>query len=242
MTKAETDRVKKEDIDKLDAFSAMALENPADKSSTPAHLALTVKVALARLYYPVSFEKLESPHDDPQLCSAWRTFEKRAGLTVDGVLTIRELGRLIGASDKATETNIVLPPRSVQGYSDYVMAQGTWAMQGEAIAWPINHSNIWCSKSDRTCVEFSVNLSGGSDDGSPAYMNSNVEHYDVKVWTAEQVEAVSEALCAETRLTINTKSKSAFSVTAPLAGKPACREFDTKIGLPTENRPPSLRG
>ncbi len=239
VTKAETERMKKEEIEQLDAFSAFALESPDDKSNTPENLALVVKMALARLYYPVSLERLGTPHDDPQLCSAWRKFESSAGINVDGVVTIAELGRLVGAADKATETNIVLPMRSVIAYPDYVSVQGTWVMQGETIAWPINHSNITCSKSDRTCVEFSVNLSGGADDGSPALLNSNVEHYDLRVWTAEQVEAVSEALCAETRLTINTKSKTAFSVTAPL-DKPSCREFQSKAGLPTQKRPPRL--
>lgn len=233
----QVDALNAADSEKLDVFALLATQ-PTKEAWSPETAVFMVKSALARLYYTVSFERLAHPSEDSQFCSELVAFERAAQLTPDGTLSLGEFTRLMTLSATATETNLVLPAKLVIGDgSSYVSAEGTWVMKDEKIAWPINHSQIWCWRQERSCSESSSTVSSGTDtDGSPSYVNSSETRYDITSWTAEKIEARSEALCAETKLTLNVKTKAVFSVTSQL-DKPTCLGANGERLVPLSNPP-----
>jgi hypothetical protein len=82
-------------INDLDFFVLMAATAEAEtRNETIAGSVLLVKYYLHRLFYLVSFDKVLHPANDPEFYTALATFERRAGLKVDGKFTVSESARL----------------------------------------------------------------------------------------------------------------------------------------------------
>jgi hypothetical protein len=200
---------------KLDVFVVMAaaMNDDTKRANHIAGTALLIKYDLHRLFYPVDFDVAKHPVEDPAFYTALSTFERRAGLEVDGVFTIDEFSRLgfLASLEGERRTHSIFHVVSVT--DQFASAQGTWTIQGEAIAYPVNKSEIHCWRFSRTCSVFTANLDVRREERSGSTLLTNVDHYDVSQWTSNEVEAVSTSSCRRTTITLNAATKQAYEVT-----------------------------
>ena len=190
LTTDDLEKVDEAAIDEIDVFvlmSSAALEAGSDtaKAASDRDEALTAvvlmtKYLLHQLFYEVSFDTNLHPADDPRFYNALVMFEQNAGLSVDGTFSFAEFGRLSYLAGLETEQRITLPFKFVRGNgSTYVTATGTWVLQGEQIAYPLNTSEITCRRSDGLCVDFHVDVhmpTSASPGSFPYGMSSERAH------------------------------------------------------------------
>lgn len=238
----ESDSAKREAFfDDLDFFVLMASAGKSEEQEkSKAAAVLTVKYFLHKLFYAVSFEKTSHPSEDPDFYHALATFERRAGLKVDGRFTVNESSRLQYLASLEGEPQIRTIFKLVNGSGTYASAEGTWVIQGERIAYPVNRAQIQCWRSDRTCVVYTANVSmpegRQSDIGGPLLM-TDVEHYDVAEWGAVEVRARTTTICRQIILTVNWAAKQAFTVATDLS-----KEGCPTLGPLTKPRVTTLEG
>ena len=93
----ESDSAKMDEfVNNLDVFVVMAVTNKGKaRSEAVAASALMAKYYLHRLFYEVSFDKALHPAEDPPFYTALATFERGAGLNVDGKFTLGEFTHLV---------------------------------------------------------------------------------------------------------------------------------------------------
>ena len=228
LTTDDLEKVDEAAIDEIDVFvlmSSAALEAGSDtaKAASDRDEALTAvvlmtKYLLHQLFYEVSFDTNLHPADDPRFYNALVMFEQNAGLSVDGTFSFAEFGRLSYLAGLETEQRITLPFKFVRGNgSTYVTATGTWVLQGEQIAYPLNTSEITCRRSDGLCVDFhvDVHMPTSASPGLPQIMPI-IDYYDITNWTPTEVRAVSRMGCRQNVLTINISTETVHTVNTDL--------------------------
>lgn len=191
--------------------------------------------ALARLSY---FD----PIPEQQLREAVRKFQRDIGQPQTGELTFGQFEQLQLRSARVTESTISL--LSSGGWDElnvfnfqntYVATEGTWAIEGEQIAFPVNHAKIVCQKSEGTCevqqVEVQlpslevVGRSAFSD--NPMVFHPDVATFKIVSWSASEVISQAEGQCRTTLMTINVMNNEVFQVTRNSGGE--CSFGDTKF-------------
>ena len=111
------------------------------------------------------------------------------------------------------------PPRpGAVDLGQYASASGTWTLQADTIAYPVNRTEIWCWRPDLTCSIFTANVALPREDGlaGTATLLTDVQHYDVTRWTASEVQARARSDCRQTVVTINGETKQVYEVTTDL--------------------------
>ena len=93
-------------------------------------------------------------------------------------------------------------------------------IQGEAIAYPVNRSQIACWRSDRTCAVFTANVAlpgGRKDDVSGPLLMTDVEYYDILEWSKSEVRARTASSCRQNVLTVNWATNQVHTVATDIA-------------------------
>jgi hypothetical protein len=184
---------------------------------------LMVKVKLHQLFYDVDLNTLKHPAEDPAFYSALVAFEQKAGLAVDGRFTAKEWDRLAQAARLGNEEEVWLPMKVVAaGGPGYATATGTWVMQGDKLAYPVNTVSIECSRSERQCVthDTSIQIPSETDSASSSLLVfTNTDYYDVVDWSPEEIRALTKSSCRQTVLTIQPVTKTVFLTTTDLTEK-----------------------
>lgn len=205
----------------LDFFVLMAATAKGEsRSDTIAGSVLLVKYYLHRLFYSVSFDKVLHPADDPEFYTTLAKFERRAGLNVDGKFTVGESTRLRFLADVESEPEIRTTRRLVNGSDTYASAEGTWVLQGEDIAYPVNRSQIQCWRADGRCIVFTANLAlpgGRQDDASGFLLMTDVEYYDIVEWGRNQMQARTSSSCRQITLTVNWATEQVHTVATDIS-------------------------
>ena len=203
----------------LDFFVMAAAALPDEtRADTVAGSVLMVKYNLHRLYYDVSFDKTAHPAEDPEFYRTLATFEQRAGLNVDGMFTLGEYTRLAFLAEVESEPAIRTSIKFVTGGDSYASAKGTWALQGERIAYPVNRSNVVCWRADGSCTVFTANvLLPDRDRVSGLLLMTDSTYYDIVGWTESQVVARSSTSCRQTTLTVNWKAEQVHMVSTDVS-------------------------
>lgn len=173
--------------------------------------------ALADLYYPIDLRMPLEPLTDPETVEAVRAFEQKSGGTVDGSLSMAELGSLsrLATLSRLTSISPGVGDVQVQTYGpplNSIYASGTWSMPD--IAAPLNFSKIRCRPDSGTCEDASVTISAPSTGLQPGGLNldsyivsTNTETYEIQSWKDGILDAVTSSSCRRVRLTINTITK-----------------------------------
>ncbi|ODS56472.1 MAG: hypothetical protein ABS36_08810 [Acidobacteria bacterium SCN 69-37] len=162
-------------------------------------VASALALMLSSLHYDVRLDNVSSPSEDARLCQAWREFESTAGLKTDGIVTFSEMGRLGELVDQLSAKSVTMPTKFLSDSGDGIFVTGTWVMQGDQIADPLNANEILCDRS--SCTEHSARLIGGTT----LMMDSRA--FRVTRWTNEEVEATSGTACRIVRLLINRRTQ-----------------------------------
>lgn len=190
---------------------------------------LLVKHALHRLFYPVSFDKTQHPADDVDFYRTLVTFERRAGLQVDGKFTVSEWQRLNFLASIEDEPEMSAGLKLVYGSENYAKAEGTLVIQDDRISNPVNRAEIMCSRAERRCDLFMAEVAlweGGRSDSKQPQLTTYIEHYDVSEWTKEELRAKTTTACRQIVLTVNWVTDQVHSVATDL----------TKEGCPVTGR------
>lgn len=210
------DAAKAQEMDIFVGFAADA-EDDAARSKKLAAAVLMTKYYLHQLFYPVNLETTEHPADDPDFYAALVSFERRAGLAVDGKFTVAEFSKLAHLATLEHETEIFTTFKIVSVSDPSASAEGTWTLQGDTIAYPVNRAQIRCWRSDRSCTVFTANITLPREDGAgSATLLTDVQYYDVTRWTATEVQAATQSICRQTVLTINGDTKQVYEVSTDL--------------------------
>jgi hypothetical protein len=215
----DNDEAKARETDVFVAMAAGASDDASRRKDVTAAVLLT-KYYLHQLFYPVNLEKTIHPADDPEFYATLSDFERRAGLAVDGKFTFAEFSRLAYLASVETETEISTITKFVHVDNAYASATGTWTMQADTIADPVNRSEIRCSRFDSTCTVFTASVLlpsekdlGGSKGG---LLTTDVQYYDVTRWTPGEVQALAKSECRQTTLTMNAETQQVYEVTTDL--------------------------
>lgn len=172
--------------------------------------------ALSGLYYPEAEEGIKQ-------------FQTDIDAEPTGELTIGQVEELQRRYTRTRDTKVytggfgdALTIIRIQGY---LQVKGTWILEDENIAYPINTSKITCDRTRRECeVTQAEVIVPAIDDSDDSYMlNVDSNTYSVVSWDASEVVARDSGTCRTSILTINSNSKEVFEVTRNNETK-ECRE------------------
>jgi hypothetical protein len=82
----------------------------------------------------------------------------------------------------------------------FIAANGTWTIESQGHAFPLNTSEIRCVKSDGLCYAAEARVSDG-------YLTAGLELYDIKKWDSTTLEFVTEAACVTYAYVINRSTE-----------------------------------
>jgi peptidoglycan hydrolase-like protein with peptidoglycan-binding domain len=192
----------------------------------PFHLVLTklgvydesafiVPVMLQGLYYPDSEEGIKQ-------------FQQDIGELESGKLTFGQVGEMKRRWTRFHDNEVhALGPDEILIYASdgWASVKGTWMLEGEEIAYPINQSEITCRRDLATCLSIQANVivPGVDKDNQDYYLSVNSETYDIISWTTGEIVARLADQCRIVLLTLNMHSNEVFEITSN-GETEACRE------------------
>jgi hypothetical protein len=152
--------------------------------------------------------------------AAVRKFQHDIDAAQTGELTFGQLMELGRRSLRVKENEIalsLLEPK-IHKFDDWVLvSNGTWIIEGDTIARPINTSTIRCYRDYGTCFEASVYMEVPTFDDVDAdtayYPDLTFETYHIIKWTDAEVVAETESDCRVSTLSLNVKSNEVLEVT-----------------------------
>jgi len=173
---------------------------------------------------------------DSQLRQAIKRFQRDIGQEQTGDLTVGQSEILnkrfkIVSGSKITISGDWDKLSFFKYESGYVSVSGTWVMDNDQLAYPINHSRIECTKSEETCVIHNVDIQIPSLDDKKSFFGDDYtvyqqipDTYKILSWSASEIVFESPAACRTVQMTINTSTKEVFQVTRNSGG-------DCKLGI-----------
>jgi hypothetical protein len=212
------DRLSKEDFDKLTPeqrkpFPALEVMQKFDSQFAAAERAF-VPLLLRDLGY--GFREAFTGTDE-QL-QRWVTqFQHDIGEPETGVLTFGQMDILGHRADAVGTQNvrISLPVGAQDGpivtvNDDFASAEGTWVIEGDQIAWPLNIATYQCSRKSGYCTESDVYI----DNQSAPFYSVFTEQDTVPItsWKDQKVVLTTEATCRNITVTINARAKEVYEI------------------------------
>lgn len=103
-------------------------------------------------------------------------------------------------------------PVSLYGYSlfvdfwdrGYVSAEGTWVIENEKHAFPLNTSSITCSRETGFCTDSSARVQTGTGTAS---LNVEAETHQITKWDNDTLTYTTDTRCVDYVYTINRATK-----------------------------------
>ncbi|MDX6806439.1 hypothetical protein [Terrihabitans rhizophilus] len=170
-----------------------------------------VSMALSRLYYGMSVPMMPFETYVP---IAVREFQQDIGATADGLIKAREFDDLISRANRVNRDASPIFPSTEQKISisgDLATFGGTWIIEGEKHAFPVNYSLYKCWKSRALCdVSEGIVYRPAGPSGT---MNITSETWKVIKWDAAEILMESSAACRVTTISANIASKEVFQMT-----------------------------
>ncbi len=197
-------------------FAAIFSENGSDENAkkiTVLFSDIIPRLGLAMLLYQFTDVK-----------DGIRQFQQDLGEKVTGELTLRQIGELGKRKARLYETPVNLPTfTKINIYSDdgYVSTEGTWVLEGEQIAWPIQTTKITCRRDTRECVEITARLTvpGVDEDGDSYMLHVDSRSWSVLSWDSNQIIARDPGRCRTAVLTVGLQSQEVYEITSNNEGK-----------------------
>jgi hypothetical protein len=131
-------------------------------------------------------------------------------------------------------------------YEDYAGAEGTWMIEGDQIANPVNTSKIECDRAARTCtvIQADVSVPGLDDDDDSYWIGLTTVPYEVISWSEDEIIArglggLAGTRCRTTLLTLSAKSNEVYEITRN-ANEEGCQLGDV-LSLPPLEAPQIAR-
>ena len=174
---------------------------------------LMLTMPLRDLYYTPYIE------GEDDIRKAVSVFQRDIGTKVTGELTMGEYEELNRRYVRRHDTPIYASTyTNVSRFEDYsVTATGTWIIENDQIAYPVNTAEIQCYKERKTCqlIQASVVVPSLDSSDNSFSLTLDTQTYEIISWTENEV--VSRPFrtdqCRSTVLTINTAAKEVYEIT-----------------------------
>ncbi|WP_033070127.1 hypothetical protein [Thalassospira australica] len=212
-----------------DVFAKIAEEKKL--SSSFFDTALIINLSKLLFFEPSEEQKIQ----------AVKAFQKSIGNKADGVLTMGQFEELGRRATRSTDTPVYPSTfgEDIRVYieTDFAIAEGTWIIEGQRIAYPINHSKITCRKYSGVCEVVQADVAVPNlDENSNSYsLHLSTENYEVISWSMDEVVSQSVGECRKTLMTMSKSSGEVFQVTSNV-GKEGC-EIGGLLALPQLETP-----
>lgn len=219
-------------------FAKMADESE-DFSASPEMITLLLSLPLRELFY------LAPPmqHNERDYLSAVRDFQSDIGVEQTGELTIGQYSELSRMFTRRRDTPIYAStPMSVYVIDGYATAQGTWIIEGEDIAYPVNTAKVECSQRSMDCtmVQAEVAVPSLDSDQTSYGLTLTTIRYEVISWKEDEVVARGIGglgpQCRTTLLTLNSSTEEVYEI-ARNAASEGCGVQDSPFSLPPLESP-----
>lgn len=149
---------------------------------------------------------------------ASRKFQADIGADATGVLSVGQFEELMRRHERLQDRPVYLPNTgkeiSVTISGGYAQVEGTWVIEGDKIAWPINHNIIRCDRDRRECVTFSTTLDVPSMDSSnDAYnLHASINTASIVRWSNDEIVMETGSDCRSVLTTINARNNEVFEI------------------------------
>lgn len=239
MSVEEIDKLPPEIIKELPFALVMKKASPeADAEVTEEMIEFLLSMPLRDLYYTPYTE------DDDEIRRAVSAFQRDIGAEVTGELTMEQFEELNRRIVRKHDSPVYLSLNAhVNRIGDAVFASGTWVIENDQIANPINTAEVKCYKDEETCELIQASLTVPSVDSSDnSYLlNLDTETYKIVSWTDNEVisRPFRTDTCRSSILTINTVSEEVYEITRN-NNQEACKVGDL-IEFPPLDEPRVLR-
>ena len=151
--------------------------------------------------------------------NAVKSFQKDLGDEATGNLTVWQIHNLELRSDLQKLAKISFPSDSNSRKTDtYATVNGTMIIHDDRIAWPVNHVQLKCYKSDKYCELSQLYLVFPDDDSWSQMFNvvqDTPEIYDITNWSDANVDAIPSNPgngCRVTALNLNFETKEFYQI------------------------------
>lgn len=205
------DRANKKEAERIfNLLGKRALELPmrllfSITAATPEFSNVIVSMILKGLFYP------NAPDGTKQ-------FQADIVATETGELTFGQFEELQRRWTRSRDTPVYASgfgKIKITGFDGWVSVKGTWILEGEQIAYPINTAEITCERDRRECRLIQADLVVPNlDDSGDSYMLSvNSDSYSIISWEPDEIVARDSGECRITLLTLNLNSNEVYEVT-----------------------------
>lgn len=205
-----------------------ALPEKVRRSEVPTMYVLAAQTGLAPdapLLFSLQLNLLMYPAVG-EYASAIRAFQKDMGDTPNGNLTVHQIQQLEYRANLQKLSRIAFPDDFYSWISsDSAVVKGTLSILNDQIAWPINHQNVVCFKSQKQCEVTQLILDVPNEKSwAQRYqiMTANTEYYNITRWENDAIDAEYPGTpdrCRTTSLNLNFKTKEFFFITKNSGGK-----------------------
>ncbi len=225
MSKEQIDRLPREQMNGLPAFEVM--------THMDANLGAAMKpmaaITLSKLFYGATVPVLPF---EGYLPVAIREFQSDLGAAPDGVLKLGEFDELMKRGNKIDSAAHPIYPgwaTSVWTNGNYAGFGGTWIIDGEQHAYPVNYTDYKCYRSANRCYLAEASL---SELDSSSHLLVRTETMKVIKWDQSEILLEDEATCRVSTISVNLVSKDVVMITRNKGDACSDQEILPKLPAP----------
>ncbi len=207
MTKEQLNALSKEQIAGFPFVEYLLKTDPKTRRD---QLEAILAVTLSKLYF--AFDRPMYPFG-PYIDAAAREFQGDIGARQDGIIKageFDEISRRVNAVNEIAVPTYAPFKRDLYVQDDFLSFGGTWVIEGENHAFPVNFTQYNCYRSMSRCYTSEGYVHGGNGSAS-----LNVEGGSLKVIKWDQTEVLMEddVRCRVSTISVNLQSKEVYMIT-----------------------------
>jgi hypothetical protein len=219
------DKLSKADFEKLslEQRGSLPMLKSAEKFRKPneaTFIRVLTPLMLRELQYGFREAFLGS---DKQIESWVKQFQSDLGEPPTGVLTVDQFETLSSRSASVRMSPIYLPSGKIGETGPnifitdgYASVEGTWVIEGDEVAHPLNVANIKCYRKFGHCFQIDVEIDNENYFDNTTSGSYHLATYDsllpIMSWTDQEIVLENNAECRNNTITINAKAKEVYEV------------------------------
>ena len=169
---------------------------------------------------------------DDKTTSAIQQYQKHRGLKVTTKLDAATVKTLFEDFDEWMKQIPYLPPLAIM-IDDwdigYVKVEGTWVIEQDQMAFPMQTSQIQCDRASKECVSGTARWTGKN-------LTSNIEKYVIETWNTHEIVMVSkDDQCVRSTMRVLKAQTSVTASQIKIDGNGFCKEITPELRLRLED-------
>jgi peptidoglycan hydrolase-like protein with peptidoglycan-binding domain len=153
-------------------------------------------------------------------------FQQDLGAEPTGEITVGQWEELTRRRTRFFDTHVYVASADklyISATDGYASVEGTWIIEGDQIAYPINKGKVECRHDRGECqlIQAELSVPGVSEDKNAYLLGVSSDLYKIIAWTDDEVVAQKRDECRTVILTLNLDSNEVYKV-AQNNGTNAC--------------------